>query len=146
MFDLNHAGQMGKWWNSQITEGEIENELAWYITPNYNSTDRMGNFEVTMYQAPTQVRRKGGLKKLLYKLLSLRLLTRFRLNVLSNFQQWENWQRSDITYDVRGYYPEEVKAALEEVGFTQVQIKTIDGKTELDNNHSAYFICQKAKI
>ena len=146
MFDLNHAGQMGKWWNSQITEGEIENELAWYITPNYNSTDRMGNFEVTMYQAPTQVRRKGGLKKLLYKLLSLRLLTRFRLNVLSNFQQWENWQRSDITYDVRGYYPEEIKAALEEVGFTQVQIKTIDGKTELDNNHSAYFICQKAKI
>ena len=146
MFDLNHAGQMGKWWNSQITEGEIENELAWYITPNYDSTDRMGNFKVTMYQAPTQVRRKGGLKKLLYKLLSLRLLTKYRLKVLSNFQQWENWHSSDITYDVRGYYPEEVKAALEEVGFTQIQIKTIDGKSELDNNHSAYFICQKAKI
>ncbi|BAY81636.1 hypothetical protein NIES267_11130 [Calothrix parasitica NIES-267] len=143
MFDLNHAGQMQKWWNSQISEGEIESELAWYITPNYDSTDRMGNFKVTMYQTPTKVRRNGGWKKLMYKLLSLRLLTRFRLKVLSNFQQWENWQRSDITYDVRGYYPEEVKAALEEVGFTQIQIKTIDGKTDLDNNHSAYFICRK---
>ena len=99
-----------------------------------------------MYQAPTKVRRKGRLKKLIYKLLSLRLLTRFRLKVLSKFQQWENWQQSDITYDVRGYYPEEIKAALEEVGFTQVQIKTIDGKLELDNNHSAYFICQKAEV
>ena len=146
MFDLNHAEQMEKWWNSQITEGEIEDQLAWYITPNYDSTNRMGNFKVTMYQAPTKVRRKGRLKKLIYKLLSLRLLTRFRLKVLSKFQQWENWQQSDITYDVRGYYPEEIKAALEEVGFTQVQIKTIDGKLELDNNHSAYFICQKAEV
>jgi SAM-dependent methyltransferase len=144
LFDLNHAGQMQKWWNSQIAEGEIESELAWYITPNYDCTNRMGNFQVTMYQTPSKVRRNNILKKLLYKLLSLRLLTRFRLKVLSNFQQWENWQRSDITYEVRGYYPEVVKAALEEVGFTQIQIKTIDGKPELDNNHSAYFICQKA--
>ena len=143
MFDLNHAEQMQKWWNSQVAEGEIEDELAWYITPNYDSTNRMGDFKVTLFQTLTKVRRKGSLKQLLYKLLSLRLLTRFRLKVLSNFQQWENWQRSDITYEVRGYYPEEVKAALEEIGFTQIQIKTIDGKTQLDDNHSAYFICRK---
>lgn len=143
MFDLNHAEQMQKWWNSQVAEGEIEDELAWYITPNYDSTTRMGNFKVTLFQTLTKVRRKGSLKQLLYKLLSLKLLTRFRLKVLSNFQQWENWQRSDITYEVRGYYPEEVKAALEEVGFTQIQIKTLEGKPELDDNHSAYFICRK---
>lgn len=143
MFDLNHAEQMQKWWNSQVAEGEIEDQLAWYITPNYDSTNRMGNFKVTLFQTLTKVRRKGSLKQLLYKLLSLRLLTRFRLKVLSNFQQWENWQHSEITYEVRGYYPDEVKAALEEVGFTQIQIKTIDGTTELDNNHSAYFICRK---
>ena len=55
MFDLNHAGQMQKWWNSQVAEGEIEEELAWYITPNYDDTTRMGNFQVTMHQAPTKV-------------------------------------------------------------------------------------------
>lgn len=144
MFDLNHAQQMEKWWKSQVSEGEIENQLAWYITPNYDCVTRMGNFQVTMFQTPTKVRRKSGLKKLLYKLLNLRLLTRFRLKVLSKFQQWEkNWQRSDIIYEVRGYYPYEVKAALEEVGFTQIQIKIIDGKEELDNNHSAYFLCRK---
>ncbi len=144
IFDLNHAGQMRKWWKSQVAEGEIETKFAWYITPNYNTTTRMGNFRITLFEAPTKVRSKGGWKKLLYRILSLKLLTRFRLKVLSKFQQWEkNWHRSDITYEVRGYYPSEVQAALEEVGFTQVEVKTIDGKPDLDKNHSAYFLCRK---
>ncbi|MEO1432471.1 MAG: class I SAM-dependent methyltransferase [Cyanobacteria bacterium J06632_19] len=144
LFDLNHAGQMRKWWKSQVAEGEIETQFAWFITPNYDTTSRMGNFRITLFEAPTTVRSKSRWKKLLYRLLSLKLLTRFRLKVLSKFQQWEkNWQRFYITYKVRGYYPSEVQAALEEVGFTQVEVKTIDGKTELDNNHSAYFLCRK---
>ena len=144
LFDLNHAGQMRKWWKSQVAEGEIEDEFAWFITPNYDTKSRMGDFRITLFEAPTKVRSKGGWKRLLYRLLSLKLLTRFRLKVLSKFQQWEkNWHRSDITYEVRGYYPSEVQKALEEVGFTQVEIRTIDGKADLDNNHSAYFLCRK---
>ena len=147
LFDLNHAAQMRKWWKSQVAEGEIETQFAWFITPNYDTTSRMGNFRITLFEASPYIKRRHIWKKLIYRILSLKLLTRFRLKVLSNFQQWEkNWQRFYITYEVRGYYPSEIQAALEEVGFTQVQIKTIDGKTELDNNHSAYFICQKAKI
>lgn len=146
LFDLNHAGQMKKWWKSQVAEGEIESDFAWYVTPNYDSTSRMGNFKITLFQAPSRRswRGKGHWKKLLYKLLSLKLLTKFRLKVLSKFQQWEKtWHRLDITYEVRGYYPYEVATALTEVGFTQVQVKTIDGRTDLDNNHSAYFLCRK---
>jgi len=144
LFDLNHAGQMRKWWKSQVAEGEIEDEFAWFITPNYDTTTRMGNFKITLFEVPTKVRSKAGWKRLLYRLLSLKLLTKFRLKVLSKFQQWEkNWHRSDITYEVRGYYPSEVQAVLEEVGFTQVEIRTIAGEADLDNNHSAYFLCRK---
>ena len=144
LFDLNHAGQMRKWWKSQVAEGEIEDEFAWFITPNYNTKSRMGNFRITLFETPTKVRSKGGWKKLLYRLLSLKLLTRFRLKVLSNFQKWEkNWHRSDITYEVRGYYPSEVQAVLEEVGFTPFEIRNIDGESDLDNNHSVYFLYRK---
>ena len=45
--------------------------------------------------------------------------------------------------EVRGYYPYEVAIALTEIEFTQVQVRTIDGTTDLDNNHSAYFLCRK---
>ena len=144
LFDLNHAAQMRKWWKSQVAEGEIETQFAWFITPNYDTTSRMGNFRITLFEASPYRKRRHIWKKLIYRILSLKLLTRFRLKVLSNFQQWEkNWQRFYITYEVRGYYPSEIQAALEEVGFTQVEIRTVDGKPDLDNNHSAYFLCHK---
>ena len=144
LFDLNHAGQMEKWWNGRVAEGEIDSQFAWYITPSYDVKNRMGNFTVTLFQAPQpSLRDKYSLRRLLYKILSLRLFTRLRLKVLSKFPQWEKeWRSSDITYQVRGYLASEVKTALEEVGFTQVQIRTIEGP-DLDNNHSAYFICRK---
>ena len=144
LFDLNHAAQMRKWWKSQVAEGEIETQFAWFITPNYDTTSRMGNFRITLFEASPYIKRRHIWKKLIYRILSLKLLTRFRLKVLSNFQQWEkNWQRFYITYEVRGYYPSEIQAALEEVGFSQVEIRTIDGKPDLDSNHSAYFLCRK---
>lgn len=144
LFDLNHTGQMRKWWKSQVAEGEIETQFAWFITPNYDTTSRMGNFRITLFEASPYRKRRHIWKKLVYRILSLKLLTRFRLKVLSNFQKWEkNWQRFYITYEVRGYYPSEVQVALEEIGFTQVEIRTIDGKLDFDNNHSAYFLCRK---
>ena len=135
---------MEKWWNGRVAEGEIDSQFAWYITPSYDVKNRMGNFTVTLFQAPQpSLRDKYSLRRLLYKILSLRLFTRLRLKVLSKFPQWEKeWRSSDITYQVRGYLASEVKTALEEVGFTQVQIRTIEGP-DLDNNHSAYFICRK---
>jgi SAM-dependent methyltransferase len=145
LFDLNHAGQMEKWWNSRVVEGEIQPQFAWYITPSYDAENRMGNFKVTLFQAPQASSRfTSAIRQLLYRILRLRLFTRFRLKVLSKFQQWEkNWRSSNITYEVRGYSPSEVKRGLEEVGFSQVQIRTIEGKPDVDNNHSAYFICRK---
>ncbi len=150
LFDINHQGQMEKWWKGDLVEGEIENHFAWAITPHYNKNEQLGYFKVTIYQTPTQKRYspfvslQKQFKKLLYKLLSLRRLTRFRLKILNQFSSWEkDWQRSEIIYEVRGYSATEVKQLLKEVGFIDVEIRTIDGDLQLDNNHSAYFIARK---
>lgn len=141
LFDLNHADQMQKWWKGQIAEGEIESNYAWYLVPNYDATIRLGNFKITLFQK-NQLKTSTNWKSF-YNTINSPLLTKLRLRLIAKVPQWQNWQRSEIIYQVKGYFPEEVKTALEEVGFTQVQIKTIEGKSNLDNNHSAYFICNK---
>jgi hypothetical protein len=150
LFDINHHGQMEKWWKNRLVEGEIEKTFAWAITPYYNAEDRQGYFQVTIYQAPNQKRYsplgriQKQFKSLLYKLLSLRRLTRFRLKVLNQFPTWEkDWKPSEIIYKVRGHSASEVQQLLEEVGFTDIEVRTIEGNLQLDNNHSAYFLCRK---
>lgn len=142
MFDLNHAEQMEKWWNNQLAEGEIESEFAWYITPNYNKNTRLGNFKITLFQNKDHTITTNW--KRFYKILNSPLLTKLRLRVIANFQRWKKWHTSEITYQVRGYLLSEVQTALAEVGFTNIEIKTIAGKSDVDNNHSAYFVCRKS--
>lgn len=154
LFDLNHKGQLEKWWSGHVAEGEIEDDYAWAIIPSYNPRDKTGNFKVVIFQAPIEngveehsklisiLQRR--LKHLRYKVLSLRLLTKFRLKLLAKFQLVERtWQRSDIVYPVKCYTNAELKSALEDVGFAEVSICTIDGDSVVDDNHSSYFTCRK---
>ncbi|NJL19902.1 MAG: class I SAM-dependent methyltransferase [Leptolyngbyaceae cyanobacterium SM1_3_5] len=144
LFDLNHPAQMEKWWGGQVAEGEIAVNYAWSITPMYDAIDRTGYFQVAIFQAP-QAEQINLFKGSIYRLLNLSLLTRLRLKVLSQFQNWEqNWQRSSIRYSVRGHTVEEVESALKSVGFTEISVQTIDGDPAIDANHSAYFLCCKS--
>jgi SAM-dependent methyltransferase len=148
LFDLNHHEQMSKWWNGRTAEGKIEKNYAWSITPHYDSSARSGFFTVTLFQGRTSENSSfiDLLKQLFYRVLNsdLRRITRSRLKILANFQNWEkNWQKSEISYDVRGYIPDEVTDLLKQAGFTQIEVKTLDGRTPLDSDHSAYFICRK---
>lgn len=145
-FDLNHHEQLTRWWNSHLTEGEIKDDYAWGITPHYNAQNRVGSFAVSLFQAPQNQDPSLNqlLKRLVYKLLSSTFLTRFRLKVLGDFAKWQpNWKYSEIDYPVKGYTPEEIKLALQEVGFTSVFASTLDGDTTIDNKHSAYFMAKK---
>ncbi len=143
LFDLNHPAQMTKWWRGQVVEGEITESYAWMLTPIYNSVDNSGYFQVTLFQA--QSSHSNLFRHLLYRILSLRWLTRFRLKVLAQFQKWQpEWQRLDMVYQVKGYDEEIVLQALKEVGFIEIRVQTIDGNTVLDNDHSAYFRCRKS--
>jgi SAM-dependent methyltransferase len=148
LFDLNHPTQMAKWWRGGIAEGEIESEYAWAIASNYNPQDSTGYFKVILFQSPKNQSHSSGLpRRLLYKLLSLRLFTRFRLRVLARFSQWEkDWQSTVTIYHVKGYPSSEVESALVATGFTDIEIRTLDGWSQVDDNHSAYFICRKPKV
>ncbi|MEL6929842.1 MAG: class I SAM-dependent methyltransferase [Cyanobacteria bacterium J06600_6] len=143
-FDINHHGQLQKWWNSNLTEGEIEPNYAWGITPHYDSQKRTGSFQVKLYQATGENNSLSQtLKNTVYQVLSLKLLTRFRLKILNKFAAWQpNWDYAELDYPVRGHTPEEIKQALTETGFSNISVLTLDG-TELDDNHSAYFMAYK---
>ncbi|MEO1800667.1 MAG: class I SAM-dependent methyltransferase [Cyanobacteria bacterium J06629_2] len=142
-FDINHHGQLQKWWNGSLTEGEIEPTYAWGITPYYDSQNRTGSFQVKLYQAEEINSLSQTLKNIVYKVLSTKLFTRFRLKVLNKFAAWQpNWSYAELDYPVRGHTPEEIQQALIETGFSNISVLTLDGR-ELDDNHSAYFMASK---
>lgn len=146
LFDLNHPGQMQKWWVGQTVEGEISGSHAWFLTPVYSADSQTGYFQITLFQAPSRSPNSllQPMKYLIYRLLSLRWLTRMRLKVLSQFELWQNdWQRSEIRYHVCGYPQAEVVSALQSAGFTDISISSITGHKTIDDNHSAYFLCRK---
>jgi SAM-dependent methyltransferase len=153
LFDLNHHAQMVKWWNSKVAEGEICRQYAWSITPTYDLIARTGSFQVTLFQAPANPTVPLSLKVIgqhlrqtLYRLLSvdLRRFKRWRFQLLAKFHQWEpTWQRSQQQYAVRGYAVAEVQELLASIGFDAIEVRTLDGGTQLDANHSAYFLCHK---
>ncbi|MEO0834861.1 MAG: class I SAM-dependent methyltransferase [Cyanobacteria bacterium J06642_3] len=145
-FDINHHGQLDKWWNGLLAEGEISDNYAWGIMPNYDSDTRIGSFQVLLYEAAE--RRNNNLfqigKNLSYKLLSLKIFNRFRLRVLHKFHAWQpDWNYAELDYPVRGHTVEEIQQALAKTGFSQISVLTLDGE-ELDNNHSAYFMAYKS--
>jgi SAM-dependent methyltransferase len=142
LFDLNHPAQMTKWWRGQVVEGEIAKNYAWMLTPVYDPIDDSGYFQVALFQA--QSSDLNLFKQLFYRILGLRWLTRFRLKVLAQFQKWQpDWQCSNMVYRIKGYDEEIIRQALEEVGFAEICVQTIDGNPIIDNNHSAYFTCRK---
>lgn len=144
LFDLNHPEQLKKWWRGQPTEGEIARDHAWMVTPHYSDKQAAGKFIVTIYHDP---RPDGGfasrLRQPLYQLLSRPRFIGLRLKLLQAFQRVEpDWQRQDIDFPIRGHDVSEVVERLQQAGFVDIRVETIDG-TELDANHSAHFICTR---
>ena len=147
-FDLNHPVQMQKWWRKRIVEGEIGSRYAWKLTPEYQPDCSEGAFHVAIFPAKPPASLIGQLiqpfKTLLYRILSLRRLTRFRLRLLAHFSELQpTWVRSHLTYRVKGHSLTDVETALQTVGFTDITLQTIDGDPTIDANHSAHFICRK---
>ena len=147
LFDINHHQQMQRWWRGKIVEGEIEKKYAWMLTPNYNPDERKGYFQVTMFQQKTKPS-STPLLRTIWRLFSLilnhRLLYKLRIKLLTAFQAKEkNWQKMAEKYPVRGHIPEEIKTALQQTGFTDIHILTLEGNPTIDDRHSAYFLCRK---
>ncbi|MEM6252551.1 MAG: class I SAM-dependent methyltransferase [Cyanobacteria bacterium P01_D01_bin.156] len=150
VFDLNHPEQLERWWQGQPTEGEISRYFAWMITPRYDSNSAEGAFEVTIYQS--SVKSSGlirqllfPIKRMLYTLLSRPRFIGLRLRVLQNFAGFEpHWEQKKLSYPVKGHEINAVITALQQVGFKDISLQTIDGSSKIDDRHSAHFICQKS--
>jgi SAM-dependent methyltransferase len=146
LFDINHHSQMQRWWTGSIAEGDIKNRYAWTLTPKYDPSTRSGYFQVTMFEAPSKLSFSllRGIWKLLAPILNLGIFYKLRLLLLSNFQKREKtWQRREVKYPARGHQPEEIKAVLQEIGFIDIDIRTLEGSNNIDEKHSAYFLCRK---
>ncbi|MEL6553020.1 MAG: class I SAM-dependent methyltransferase [Cyanobacteria bacterium J06621_11] len=154
-FDLNHPEQLQRWWRSHPTEGAITSRYAWLITPHYNATSANGNFQVTIFQAPkTQTHKPKStnplehllapIKHVIYKALSKPRFIGLRLKLIQNLNKIEpHWQRRELTYPVKGHNLSHVLAALEQTGFSNISLQTIEGHSTIDTEHSAHFICHK---
>lgn len=149
VFDLNHPAQLTKWWKGRPTEGVVADDCSWILTPRYSSVDKTGAFRVTMYEQPKQLsfisKLAAGMKRPLYRTLSRDRFIGMRLKLLSVFHLCEpSWKKTEIDFPIVGHNLDAVKSALEETGFPRVELETIDGRTQIDDDHSAHFICSKA--
>ncbi len=145
VFDLNHPAQLAKWWRGRPTEGEIADDYAWLVVPQYAADSGAGVFTVTIYKAGAKSRGlAAGLRRGLYRLLARPRFIGLRLQALLRFAALEpDWQRQQLDFPVRGHALDAVRAALQTVGFADVRICAIDGSSDVDANHSAHFVCVK---
>ncbi|MEM8674914.1 MAG: class I SAM-dependent methyltransferase [Cyanobacteria bacterium P01_G01_bin.67] len=141
-FDVNHHGQMQKWWSGNLAEGEIKPNYAWGIVPSYNSESKTGTFKVLTHHNTSihDTSLSQNLKNILYKILGLQRLTGLRFRIIENFQAWQpSWNYGEVDYPVRGHSIEEIQLLLAEAGFSEASVLTVDG-TELNSDRSAYFL------
>ncbi len=144
LFDLNHPEQMARWWRGTPTEGEIRDRYAWMITPRYDAAARRGAFRVTAYRGERPL---GAAARALARILGRPRFIGLRLALIRRFAVVApSWKREDIDYPVTAYPLEDVEQALRAAGFTELRVETIDGRTPVDPNHSAHFICRRPQV
>lgn len=148
VFDLNHPGQLAKWWQGRPTEGEITPGCAWMVTPRYETEEQSGAFRVTMFYQPDRLsgtqRFAAYIRRPVYGLMSRRRFVGLRLKMIQNFNRFEpTWTREDVDFPVVGHDLAAVRSVLSSVGFDEIRMETIDGDPNIDDDHSAHFICEK---
>jgi len=147
LFDLNHHGQMTKWWREKPMEGTLTKDWAWMVTPKYEEYRRKGSFLVTTFRRV----KKGGLlsplKALLYRTLARPRFIGLRLKLIAKLKMLEpDWEHREMEFPVVGHDLLKVRETLFSVGFSEVEVQALDGSDAVDADHSAYFICRKGGV
>ncbi|TKT78143.1 class I SAM-dependent methyltransferase [Aquamicrobium sp. LC103] len=141
VFDINHPAQMKRYWRGQAAEGEIKDDHAWLITPQYDADAAQGTFTVDIFRRPADATRTP-LKAFIARLASKRRASRLKLGLLARFSRFQpEWEHRATAYPVHGHDVEAVRDLLRRLGF-DAEFATIAGDP-LDDNHSAYFVCRK---
>lgn len=142
VFDVNHPVQLAHHWRGQPAEGAIRDDHAWLITPRYEAASGTGSFTVDIYRQPTGGVQTSG-RRAIGRILGYRYLWRLRLQALKRFPVLQpGWEHRSITYPVYGHDLAAIGHILQDAGFEN-ECQTIDGRSDIDDRHSAYFVCRK---
>jgi len=146
LFDL---GLENRYRNIQVDNGELQQNYAWTVGETYDREQKIGSFTITLFQPPQpnsgKVVTSGDtliqrLKRLIYN----RILRPLQPSILLQLID-KSWQPSTMTFTVKPYAKTDVQAALEAVGFTQVDIYDDRGKALAPaNTQCAYFMAYKS--
>ncbi|WP_246735764.1 class I SAM-dependent methyltransferase [Agrobacterium sp. a22-2] len=144
VFDINHPAQMSRYWHGRPTEGEINADFAWLITPHYDSAAGRGAFTVDIYRRP-DIHPISVLDRLAGGLTRPRRLRRVRLALLSRFRRLRpHWEHHSVVNRIWGHDLDAVSLALHESGFS-AELRSTQGGP-IDDRHAAYFFCRKSSI
>lgn len=139
VFDVNHPAQMARYWRGAVTEGELQADHAWTITPRYDAGAARGSFTVDIYR---RAGKGAPLKDMADRLARHRLLSGWRLARLARYGAIRpNWEHHSIVNSVSGHDLAAVTAALSACGF-DAQLHSTGGGP-VDDSHAAYFFCRK---
>lgn len=144
LFDL---GLENRYRNIPITDGELKAEYGWTVGETYNLEKKTGTFIITIFRQANDKSNKKltkfnlvirGLKRLIYN----NFLRYARPSTLLQLIE-KDWQSSEIVFPVRSYSNTEVQLALEEAGFTSVNVYNLRGLAVSKEDNEVYFVARK---
>lgn len=139
-FDINHPGQMARYWRNLPSEGGLTDDYAWLITPRYDARTNEGSFTVEIHTKPDTAR--FSLVEAAYRLAARLLSDRQRLALIARYGiPGKNWQRYSVTNPVWGHNLDTVTELLQSSGFS-VKLRSTDGGPVTDER-AVYFLCTK---
>ncbi|MGM3306998.1 class I SAM-dependent methyltransferase [Anabaena sp. WFMT] len=146
-FDL---GLENRYRNIVFNDGELQENYAWSVGETYNAEAKIGTFTITIFQPNNSQSSKK------YKQIDL-IVQQIKRSVYNNFLRYlkpstllqlldQDWGHSAITFSVKPYSQAEIKSALSEVGFTNVNAYNHKlGLATAKDNKLVYFVAHKSK-
>jgi len=143
LFDL---GLEKRYRNIPVNEGKFENEYAWTIGETYNPEEKTGTFTITIFQPVSDdsgIKQNGSILKQLKRLVYNKFLRFIQPSTLLQLIA-KDWQPSDITFSVKPYTKAEIKASLEDAGFTSMNVYNFNGKlaSPRQNKYACFVTCK----
>jgi SAM-dependent methyltransferase len=140
-FDINHPGQMARYWRNRPAEGELNDGYAWLITPGYDAQTNQGSFTVEIHRKLETAPRFSAME-IAYRVAAGTLPRRYGLALIARMgMRGKGWLRHSVTNPVWGHDLATVTALLEAEGFT-VKMRSTDGGPVTDER-AVYFLCTK---
>ncbi|MEM8676662.1 MAG: class I SAM-dependent methyltransferase [Cyanobacteria bacterium P01_G01_bin.67] len=134
--------------NVDVDDGGLQKNYAWTVGETYNFESKTGTFTITIFQPDrdnlnSQISKIGSIEHYLKCIVYNYFLRLIKPSILLQLRN-KNWQPLELVYSVKAYSKIEVEAALQEVGFTLVNVYNSQNKlSSSTENEYACFVVRK---